>query len=188
MDTTNYDLIIFDLDGTLAEFKTGTILPGVREWFDEWRTLPHDERPRLALASNQGGVGLRYWMESEGFGNPSNFPNQQQVANHVATIMQNLGLLERDMMNYMCFAYQSKRSGLWSPIPHDVAMSRNPRFISRWKGSHRKPLPGMLLDAVEDARVSTNKTLMVGDWEEDAIAASHADVAFIWDFEFFGRD
>jgi FMN phosphatase YigB (HAD superfamily) len=63
MDTTNYDLIIFDQDGTLAEFKTGVILPGVREWFDEWRTLPHDERPRLALASNQGGVGLRRWAD-----------------------------------------------------------------------------------------------------------------------------
>lgn len=188
MDTTNYDLIIFDLDGTLAEFKTGVILPGVRKWFGEWRTLPRDERPRLALASNQGGIGLRYWMESEDFGNPSNYPTQQQVAEHVAKVMQGIGLRERDMMNYMCFAYQSKRTGMWSPIPHDVVMSKNPRLINRWRDSHRKPNPGMLRDAVEDARARPAWTLMVGDWEEDAIAASAADVTFVWADEFFGRD
>jgi phosphoglycolate phosphatase-like HAD superfamily hydrolase len=145
MDTTNYNLIVFDLDGTLAEFKTGVILPGVREWFDEWRTLSHDERPRLALASNQGGVGLRHWMESDGFGNPSNYPTQQQIAEHVAKVMQNIGLRERDMMNYMCFTYQSKRSGMWAPIPHDIAMSGNPRLINRWRDTHRKPNPGCCL-------------------------------------------
>ncbi|GAB5494515.1 MAG: hypothetical protein Phog2KO_47300 [Phototrophicaceae bacterium] len=53
---SQYDLIIFDMDGTLSDWKTGKLLPNVKAWFD---AQPPDRK--FALATNQGGVGLRYW-------------------------------------------------------------------------------------------------------------------------------
>jgi len=45
-----YALIIFDLDGTLVKSWTDELLPGVSGFFS------HDDLPKLAVVSNQGGV------------------------------------------------------------------------------------------------------------------------------------
>lgn len=66
-------LYIFDLDGTLAALDSTNLLPGVAEWFDASPGVP------CAIATNQGGVGLRYWMETKDFGEPGKYPTQAQV-------------------------------------------------------------------------------------------------------------
>jgi predicted HAD superfamily phosphohydrolase YqeG len=183
-----YQLIIFDLDGTLSEFKTGAILPGVTDWFSAWKAA--ERKPSLALASNQGGVGLRFWMETEGFGTPRNYPTQGDVANHVAGVLGRIGLNERDMRVYLCFSYLSKKTGMYSPVPFSAVRGpiREGMEISpRWRASHRKPRPGMLNDAITDAGLTPDQALMVGDWDEDKIAAHQAGCAFVWADGFFNR-
>lgn len=67
-------LIIFDVDGTLAERVGDALLPGVFAWF-----AAHGQEYKIALATNQGGVGLRYWMETDGFGEPGKYPDEQSI-------------------------------------------------------------------------------------------------------------
>lgn len=168
----DYKLIIFDLDGTLAE-RQGDILPGVREWFAN-----HKELHNFAIATNQGGVGLRYWMEKDGFGDPSKYPTEDEVWAHLARVC---GQLDDQMRCFVSFAYQAK-SGNWSPVP-DRGIDPE-----QWKRDSRKPAPGMLLDAMRSYDATVSKTLMVGDSEEDQQAAQAAGCAFQWAKDFFSRD
>jgi D-glycero-D-manno-heptose 1,7-bisphosphate phosphatase len=55
----------------------------------------------------------------------------------------------------------------------------------RWQTDWRKPLPGMLVEAMKDAGVAPEETLFVGDREEDRQAASAAGCAFRWAKDFF---
>lgn len=49
----------------------------------------------------------------------------------------------------------------------------------------RKPKPGMLLKIMKQAGVSPNKTIFVGDSEDDRLAAKNASVRFMWAKTFF---
>ena len=162
-------LIIFDLDGTLVHPFTSDFEPGVRYW------LKH--RPRrgvkLAIATNQGGVGLRHWREvvrAEGgdIGDPNaNGLTQESTEKRVGDVAREL-----DAALYMAFAYQSKKEGHWSPTPEGAESD------PRWSQSWRKPAAGMLLQAMSDADVLPAETLFVGDSIEDERAASAAGCAY----------
>lgn len=189
----NYDLIIFDLDGTLADRDTSELLPGVAEWF-------RDVRPSLGakvvVASNQGGVGLRYWMESQGFGEPEKYPTAKDVEDHLDAVMSkcthdgfelDTAVLELGIDDaWLAFAYQSKSSGKWAPTP-DIYQSEYHSIYGRWDANFRKPAPGMLLDFMREYKVNADRTLMVGDSEEDSQAAATAGCEFIDADTFFGR-
>lgn len=173
MQTSNYKLYIFDLDKTLVDFDSDVLLPGVKEWFEN--------RPvdcELAIASNQGGAGLRHWMESGGFGDPEALPTEQDVWARLSKIT---GLLGRKIGVYVCFAYHSKKSGQWGPTPIDCD------HMPQWDQHGRKPDTGMLVRAMFDANVEPSETLMVGDSAEDHEAAERAGCDFMWAHEFFGR-
>lgn len=174
---TTYKLIIFDLDGTLADRDSDVMYPDAVKWMNQ-----HKDDHWFAIATNQGGVGLRHWMETEGFGNPEEFPTQDAVENRLFNLLQR-GHLERGVVlsAYVCYAYQSKKSGLWSPVPADAD---DP---GRWLPENRKPAPGMLIVAMQDQEVAPGETLMVGDSEEDRLAAEAAGCAFQWADDFFGR-
>ena len=101
-----YDLYIFDVDGTIAERDATELLPGVAEWFANNQTA-------VAFATNQGGVGLRYWMETAGFGEPSKYPTAKAVQERLESIAKYLGVKWANI--YYSFAYQSKSSDNWSP-------------------------------------------------------------------------
>jgi hydroxymethylpyrimidine pyrophosphatase-like HAD family hydrolase len=57
-------LYIFDVDGTIADRDSVGIYLHFIAWLKEQRARD----VVVALATNQGGAGLRYWMESAGFG------------------------------------------------------------------------------------------------------------------------
>lgn len=168
-DLNDYLLILFDCDGTLADRETSELLPGVLDWFKEGGFGPH----KFAIVSNQGGVGLRYWMESKGFGEPEKYPTEKQAREHLQNVSDKLG----EIPYYVCFAYQSKKSGEFGPYPLPLA--------DEWNSYNRKPSPGMLAKAIKDAGVSRNKTLMVGDSDEDKQAAENMGIDFMWANEFF---
>ena len=75
-------LYIFDIDGTLTEKFGDTLKPEVAEWFRGMR----GSDIKVALATNQGGVGLRYWMEQGGFGEPESYPTETKVYERLARI------------------------------------------------------------------------------------------------------
>ena len=169
-----YRLLIFDVDGTLADRDSGELLPGVAEFFQmtpEW-----DER--YAIASNQGGVGLRHWMETKGFGEPAAFPTEEAARAHVNGVAQKIG---RPFDVHICFAYQSQSTGSWSPTPDGM------NDVPEWTASYRKPNPGMLLAAMKAAGVTAEEALMIGNGEEDELAAKRADVTFVHADVFFER-
>lgn len=73
-------LIIFDMDGTLVEKFTLNLLPGVRPFFDLLLRDGCEALPRIAVATNQGGVGLRYWLQQRGSAFPSTPPKTRSSA------------------------------------------------------------------------------------------------------------
>lgn len=173
-------LIIFDIDGTIADRDTGKLLPGVYDWFEA-----SGEFFQIAFATNQGGVGLRHWMEKDGFGEPEKFPTEKEVYEKVETIIEQLPEQFRDDVGehvYFAFAYQSKKSGKWSPDPSPDVYER-----VQWSRSWRKPGTGMLHQAMADLDEKSEHTLMVGDRPEDEEAAKRAQVDFLWADDFFGR-
>jgi D-glycero-D-manno-heptose 1,7-bisphosphate phosphatase len=174
----NTKLYIFDWDGTLAEFKTGAILPNRKA---KLATLPRNAH--IAIASNQGGVGLRHWMQVDDFGDYSTYPQESTIRAMFTDVLEEL---EIEARVYLCFAYQSKKTGAWSPTPLNIPDDARAR--SCWQQSWRKPNAGMLLAAMEDFGVSPAETLMVGDWPEDREAAKAAGCAFQDADEFFGTD
>jgi HAD superfamily hydrolase (TIGR01662 family) len=169
-------LILFDLDGTLAEYKTGVILPNVRETL---AALP--KRQKLCVVSNQGGVGFRYWMETDGFGNAQNLPTEADARAHVAGVLKALKL---KCPAYLSFAYQSNKSGKWNPTPS----ASQTESLENWRQDWRKPRAGMLTQAMIDFSVKPDDMLMVGDWNEDRLAAFEIGCAFQLAKDFFGRE
>lgn len=178
---TNWQLIIFDMDGTLAERDTGELLTGVAEYFADFEP---DTALKFALTTNQGGVGLRYWMETEKFGEPEKFPAESQIRDTIATVMNNIHSatgLHVPFNIQVCFAYRSKQGNI-SPAPPEF------KNIREWNISNRKPNPGMLTDAMEFYAIDADHTLMVGDRPEDKRAAENAQCSFVWAWDFFRRD
>lgn len=170
IDLTAFDLVILDADGTCCRREDGSLLPGVAEFIDGLADLDH--RPRLAIASNQGGVGVRVMG---GFGKPEKYPTEQQALTQYGELAERLGATL-----YLCFAYVDW-NGNWSPEPVGTDF---PDFYRReW----RKPEGGMLLRAMEDAGVLPARTLMVGDRPEDEAAAAAAGCSFMVAHSFFGR-
>jgi len=169
-----YDLYIFDVDGTIAERDTTELLPGVAEWFARNQTA-------VSLATNQGGVGLRHWMETGGFGGADRYkyPPAEEVKDRLYKIAHKLSVSIESV--YVSFAYQSKRSGEWSPAMNDI--DGDP--LEWWAPEWRKPNPGMLLAAMEYE--NTTNAVMVGDSDEDEAAARAAGIDFIHADDFFGR-
>lgn len=169
----DYKLIIFDLDGTLAPRDSDKLYDDAARWFRNQPT------PNVFIATNQGGIGLRYWMEHDGFGEPEKYPTLQAFNARVEGMFEGLPAIP---LMLMCAAYQSKKSGQWGPIP--AGEETNPIWDHRW----RKPAPGMLQHAILVTGTRPTDSLMVGDSEEDRQAAQAAGCVFQWAAEFFRRD
>lgn len=177
MTDTQYKLIIFDLDGTLANQETGTLLDGVYEWF-----FADKSAAVYAIATNQGGVALRHWMQRDKFGNPDPYPTETAIRARIDSVIEALPIERHSIIPLVCFAYRSKSSGKVAPRPDDI------QHDYEWDLAYRKPAPGMLLMVMREASVQADQTLMVGDGEEDKAAAENAGCHFQWAWEFFGRE
>lgn len=172
LHTENIKLLIFDIDGTLVrDYNSFEMLPGRAKFFNQ------PGLPKVAFATNQGGVGLRYWMESSDWGDPIELPTIESTGIRLGAIADQFPPgFEAEI--FMCFAFQSKK-GQWAPIPPGAETD------SRWLKEWRKPAPGMLLAAMEYYGISPEQTLMVGDSDDDRLAAEAAGCQFILAEEFF---
>lgn len=176
----DYKLIIFDFDGTLVEFKTDVVLPNVVAFFTAMLQL--DDRPKLAIASNQGGVSLHYWMKEGKFGEGKHldYPTLEDAEARFNRFLDKkpIGI---PLPIFVCYAYKSSK-GNWAVPPSFV--DENDR---NWWATYRKPEPGMLLDAMEHYGVAPQETLMVGDMDEDLHAANRAACHYMTADAFFNR-
>lgn len=180
-----YKLILFDLENTLAMSWGDELLPGVAEWFAQESHLP------AVIVSNQGGVGLRYWMETGKFGEPDEYPTQEQVLARLQRLAHHS--LDNTPV-YASWAYQSQK-GKWSPAPSEASEQGFGLFqihagrgiVSSWRQDWRKPNTGMLVLAMEQAGVTPENALMVGDQASDQEAARAAGCAYMPAHIFFCR-
>jgi D-glycero-D-manno-heptose 1,7-bisphosphate phosphatase len=152
-----YQLVIFDADGTLVRPKSGK---DFREHADDWELLPgrlcacqglQANGVKLAIASNQGGVAFGYLAES--------------------AIRQALHDLGADIGAHMV---------RFCPFHPDGTL---PQY--RCDSADRKPSPGMLQAVMNQLKIPSEHTLFVGDRSEDEGAAKAAGVAFQWADTFF---
>lgn len=171
-------LIIFDFDGTLVEFKTDVILPNVLEFFKVFAAL--EDKPKFAIASNQGGVGLHYWMRDGGFGDGKHleYPTLPEAEQRFVRFKEALPV-GIELPIFVCYAYKSSK-GNWATPPSFVEPDDR-----RWWASHRKPDAGMLIDAMVHYGIRPEESLMIGDMAEDEIAAGVAGCHFISSDSFF---
>lgn len=170
-------LYIFDVDGTIADRDESTPYPNVQKWFDKDR----DNGSRYAFATNQGGVGLRLWMERDGFGEPEKYPTVADVRARLSALSGALtGDAEFGIFQAASFNYQAK-SGSWAI---EDASNHPQEFSKDW----RKPAGGMIDYIVEVCGGKLyDEIIFVGDSADDQIAASKSkyDVLFIWANHFF---
>lgn len=158
-------LYIFDADGTLCDRGTGELRPAVLHFAGDLHKSAH-----VAIATNQGGPACH----DAGWAWSDKFPTLPEVEARYGAIAQALGA-----RLYMSLAYEMKNGGLIFPagLPAD-----DPRLNPAW----RKPLPGMLLQAMTDAGISSPLDVrFIGDGEEDRLAAKAAGIRFIPADEFF---
>ena len=168
----DYKLAIFDIDGTITEIK-----PEIKEKNPKAHT-PNtlgEQQPKenvialleelqanevgIALATNRGGVAWGYNTLEEAY----------EMAEEAAVLCGVEGSAV-----YVC-PYHAKAKGFFKADPR-YAMDSD----------CRKPNPGMLIKAMEDAGVGPEETIFVGDMETDMRAAENAVVLFYWAKDYFG--
>lgn len=171
-----YELIVFDLDGTLAGTKSGkpfhederdfALLPGRKEAIAALRGVGI----ALGVATNQGGIAFGFHGDD------------MTIRNRVD------GYFTHPFMRGIQDFLHEELS--FHPLdvricPHHPG-SRN--LVLGFKCVCRKPNPYMLLDLMVQYDASADRTLMVGDREEDEGAALAAGCGFVWANDFFGNE
>ena len=199
-------LIIFDVDGTLTPYMREVRFP---DHVVAKLVSLRAQDAQLALAANQGGVGYRFWVESAGgFGatpeekaeslaKVATFPTAASAWQRLSTIAGEVTALTlKSCRIYCCYAYLSSK-GNWGPTPDTMTHAeaaawayndKDPQWVGSdpmWSKEWRKPSPGMLVQAAQDAGVDIADCLFVGDMETDQQAALACNMPYMDQKEFF---
>lgn len=176
-----YDFFIFDQDGTIANRNSTVIFQSMVEFF---RQIKGDGRIELAICSNKGGVGMGQWAAAfDDEDRPAwltpermaSYPTRQQAMAEMHTIAIEIQRLSGKMPAlYYSFQFQFQ-DGTWT----------QPDGEKEWAWNWHKPSPGMLKQALDDVALPPGYALMVGDRDEDRLAARDAGVDFMWAEEFW---
>src|SRR6266404_2414784 len=169
-----YLFYIFDLDGTLSPTDQEVLYPDAAKWLEA-------NHHNWVICTNQGGIGLRLWMEKGGFGDPGKYSTLDKFSDRLDKLFPWIDRENRIYYVLMCTAYQSKKTGQWAPTPPSGV------GYAMWNQDWRKPAPGMLIHAMAIRGFIPAKTLMVGDSLDDQGAAQAAGVDFQPAWQFFGR-
>lgn len=164
------ELLLCDLDGTLAVKWKPDILPG------RIKELGRVQRP-IAIVTNQGGVHAGYaWRVRGNEERAARYPTVETLQERVVAVSEVIPQVER--------AYVALYVGHDAyPLPEErddviTTLSTGVRFHASWRPSWRKPSAGMLHRACCDLGVAPDKALMLGDSDDDMNAAARLDIAF----------
>jgi|SRR6185437_15987836 len=159
-DIYAYALIVFDLDGVLVKPIVGDKRTGhFRAHAHDWKLLPGHYDAIRAL-HEQVQIAIATNQGSAAF----NIMHPNDIKRAVDDAAYLLGIY----LVYICFDHPKGTNPKWA---HETYM--------------RKPGPGMLQRAMFDANTEPERTLFVGDREEDAQAAHNAGCAFMRADQFF---
>lgn len=188
-----YELIVFDVDGTLVSPRSGKKF---RENADDWMWLPNriekyqalrGQGIRLAIATNQGGP---MWRLATG---QTKYPSTQEIGNALKQMIMQLSWSPTFCDPWFISLYDQRASALVDNVAVRELKDEMHHYLEEfncWIGidsSWRKPLPGMLKAAMHLYNMASDQTLYVGDRPEDEQAAIAAGVDFMWADQFFGE-
>lgn len=169
------DLLMFDIDGTLADQETGELLPDAEAVINALRAMP--QRPRVALITNQRGPAWR-WATGD-----AKFPSSSAVAQRVVRVAQ---LVEA---NFVAVAIGDTRlvaragvGEMLIGVARELLMALGGAGIEAAVtpgGGNAKPSPYLLLTALEEFNIAPERAIYVGDRPEDRAAAEAAGVPFL---------
>jgi D-glycero-D-manno-heptose 1,7-bisphosphate phosphatase len=175
-------LLLLDKDGTLVRPPSGKefvqhpedqeLIPGIAETIERFRA----DGWQMKIISNQGGVVLGYKTLEDAI-QEMEFCLELLPAIDAAYFCPDRG--------ETCF---SVSSGIGIPTKYSGTFAENRCF----GGLYRKPSPGMLEQAIDDAGIGgfigwPEEVLFVGDRPEDEAAAKAAKVQFAWAKDFFRK-
>lgn len=171
--------LFLDVDGTIVNYKSTKLLMQVPITIARFIDIEE-----IILVSNQGGVGLRLYLEQEDCSKEyyKKLPQEHDVRFRIGKIQESLQ--ERTGIHVSSLvSFQFKL---------DNGQFTQPDGKHEWAWSWRKPEPGMIIHGLEwlgklykDRGFTYQDCLMVGDREEDKFAAEHAGIPFIFNTEFF---
>ncbi|APU89157.1 HAD hydrolase-like protein [Virus Rctr71] len=174
-----HELIIFDLDGTLVDTSSGfnsTDLMLDRIYYIKEFT---NKGVQVAIATNQGGVGCRILGQAQGWKNWERYPTEDECLGRLGAITDRLhDILNKRIPIIFCFQFQDSKGNIADPGP----MFRD---NAEWSLTHRKPNRGMLSDLMAWTNVPPQRTLYVGDRQEDYLAAYNAGCGYTKADKFF---
>lgn len=170
-------LFIFDVDGTLVDGMDGIELIAVaRRW------LAREKPQNIALCTNQGGVGRRYWMEPRPAEDYGHLPTEAAAIERLGKIVSQVQEITGGTVRlYAAYRFVS-RKGNWSPVP--TGREDDPAWSTEW----RKPGTGMLRQALIDFGETVETAVFVGDMDSDEETAVALGMDFCRAGDFFAID
>lgn len=159
----DYDLFIFDLDGTLisgymdnvdADYHQWKVLKGRLEVLEALAA----QGKNIAVATNQGGIDYA-------FSTPEDWEAKKE------RVCKALDLGEQQI--FVCFATPNGKEHVGKTD------------ILAWDVGRRKPSPVMLNEAMLRFDIPKERTLMIGDMKSDEEAATNAGCDYADAKEFF---
>lgn len=182
-----------DVDGTLVDvYKSDDGLVYEEDLKPEVVKKLQEQRlaiDNIALVTNQGGVAVRYAMETQDWGDPAKFPDKDQVMKRLRGIADQVEEITNIKPRiYVCFAHQYK-SGKWAPTPYDIPAldaqiaaaeynGNDPMVFEvsgptppEWSREWRKPATGMLRQFAEDIVIEHKHITFIDDKPENVVAA-----------------
>ena len=163
-------LLLCDLDGTLAVTWKPDLLPGRQE------ELARLDRP-VAIVTNQGGVHVRWAWERRG--EPErvqNYPTVEEIQERIVAVS---GAVPQVRRAYV--ALYVGHTGYGTPDGDDIVatLPNGVHFHASWNPEWRKPNAAMLQQALHDFGVPAGEALMLGDSDDDKNAAASLGVPFV---------
>src|SRR2546429_2364922 len=157
MNLKNIRLFVFDADGTLRRSTVPNMPAPDKD--DEWELLPNVKEKLQNILSRKTST--------------------------ILAIASNQGGIE--------LGYLSRKQArkLLNDLYREITGKRAPKGMIQLcpnlerPSDCRKPKPGMLLKIIEQAGVSREHTLYVGDSQDDKVTAKNAGVRFMWAKNFF---
>lgn len=163
------NLLILDVDGTLVQdHNSEVILPCVMRWMNKYSA----QYDLIALASNQGGVGLRQILEEQvARGEPVSddylrgLPTSTAALLRINDIADKLSRVTGICVGMRVAYYFASKHGGESHEPADW----HPTPTESWEPIWRKPNPGMIIDLIKTR--SARYVTVIGDRQTDQQAA-----------------